>query len=415
MIESQTSFITRLAESHLVSVGALLGKVIAPALGKDYLVKGSRFYDHAVELNASGNQAADFAQVLSKLTGIDCTHKLTLIALRSALPSWNVLAEKKRWCSLCLEEWKRLNSTVYEPLLWSFKSVNICAKHNVYLNSICPNCAKALPYLTRTSRIGFCSNCGCWMGSSEYKSLLNLDPAEFKWEQYKAMSIGNLIINKELINEHSSDNICLLLQALIQRSGGVSAFSRKLSIPKSTISSWISGGHKPSLDVLFKIGFAFEIDIAELFKTEQLADFLGTKCVINHSIGKSSIGNRAARKIDWTSIEQKLNDIIKNQELSAHSVREVARLIGCNERLLYNHFPELCSQIADNYKQLIQSIKKKRIEEDRNTIISATTALYNTGVYPTERNVERLIYPLTLRRKENYSAWKDALRSIIKL
>ncbi len=413
LVESQTSYLSRLAENHSISVGMLLGKVVAPFLEKEYLNKGSRFYDHAIELNAFGNQAAAFAKALSILTGIDSIPKLTLISLKDTLSPWNVLAETKRWCPLCLEEWKRSNSIVYEPLLWSFKSVNICANHNVFLNPICPNCAKTVPYLTRTSRIGFCSNCRCWLGSNEYKAVLNLDPAQLLWEQYKIKSIGNLIINKELIGEHSFYNICLLLKALIQRSGGVSAFSRKLSIPKSTISSWINGGHKPSLDVLLKICFAFEIDIAELFKADQYTDFLYAKCVINRSIDKSNIDNKAARKIDWALIEQKLNAIIEDQELGAPSVREVARLVGCNERLLYNHFPERCSQIADNYKQLIQSIKSRRLEEDRNTIITATIALYNNGVYPTERNVERLISPLTLRRKNNYSAWKDALRMII--
>ncbi len=65
LIESQTSYISRLAEAHLVSVGSLLGKVVAPVIGKEYLNHGSRFYDHAIELNALGNQAEEFSKAIS--------------------------------------------------------------------------------------------------------------------------------------------------------------------------------------------------------------------------------------------------------------------------------------------------------------------------------------------------------------
>lgn len=76
LLESQTSYISRLAEAHGVTVGTLIGKELARMVEKEYLVKsaengGSRFYDFGIELNGLGKQADDFAKVLSKLTGIN--------------------------------------------------------------------------------------------------------------------------------------------------------------------------------------------------------------------------------------------------------------------------------------------------------------------------------------------------------
>jgi hypothetical protein len=84
LVESQTSYISRLADAHCVSVGTLVGKELAPRLCKDYLIKsskngGSRFYEFAVELNGFGKQAEDFANVLSEMTGITSVTERTFL------------------------------------------------------------------------------------------------------------------------------------------------------------------------------------------------------------------------------------------------------------------------------------------------------------------------------------------------
>jgi hypothetical protein len=396
----------------MVSVGILLGKVAAPVLDRNYLIKGGRFYDYAMELNAFGDQASDFSRDFSILTGVNDLHKLTLLRLKDVLPSRNVLAKNKQWCPICLEEWRNSNEILYEPLIWSFKSVTICAKHNICLNTACPVCERALPVLSMTSRIGYCPYCGCWLGSRN-NTAPAINPEQLRWEQYVAENIGNLIKNESNM-EFTLEDIYLLLITIIKNSGGVSAFSRSLDIPKSTVSSWIGGGHKPSLDILLKICYALEIGIIELFNPNHPTDFSDVKSVIRRSITKSRSNKKPARVIDWVSIEKRLIDIAENRDLGSPSVREVARSIECNERLLYNHFSELCNKIAENYSLFIQAKKIRHTEENRRLIIEAAASLYNNGIYPTQHKVESLISPLSLRRRNNYTAWKDALR-ILKL
>lgn len=414
MVESQISYLSRLAEAHQVTIGTLIEKVLAPLLGKSYLAKGkgSRFYDYAIELNAFGDQAADFAQALSILTGMSSINKLTLLSLKDAISSRNVFSKTKRWCPLCLEAWKMKDTSIYEPLIWNFKSINICVEHNILLNSICPNCDRALPHLTTASRNGFCPYCGSWLGSGHHVTAVSLEPELLSWEYYKAKRIGSLIRNS-LNSKYTFDDIYSQLIAVIKFSGGVSAFSRRLNIPKSTVSTWIGGGHKPSLDALLRIYFAFGIELTDFFAQNQSKNIFLDKSIVTPPVRERKINRTAARKIDWITVEATLKNIIDNQKSCSPSVREAAMHIGCGERSLYCHFPELCKEIAAFRRQRTQSEKCERIKENEATIIEAAMTLYNNGFYPTRRRVEDLISPkLTLRRKSNYSAWKTALENL---
>jgi hypothetical protein len=37
-----------------------------------------------------------------------------------------LLHRKKAWCPQCFQEWRKNRQVVYEPLLWTLSSVNIC-------------------------------------------------------------------------------------------------------------------------------------------------------------------------------------------------------------------------------------------------------------------------------------------------
>lgn len=414
MVESQISYLSRLAEAHQVTVGTLVEKVLAPSLDKGYLVKGkgSRFYDYAIELNAFGDQAADFAKALSILTGMDSINKLTLLSLKDTISSRNVLAKTRRWCPLCFEASKIKGISIHEPLIWNFKSINICVEHNILLNSLCPNCDRALPHLTTASRNGFCPYCGSWLGSGHHVTAIDMEPELLSWEYYKAKSLGSLINNKQNL-QYTFDNLYSQLIATINCYGGVSAFSKRMNIPKSTVSTWIGGEHKPSLDALLRICFAFGIVLTDFFDPDQAKNTFLDKSIVNPPVHGRKINRAAARKIDWITVEATLKDIIENQKSYSPSVREAAKHIGCGERSLYCHFPELCKEIAELRRIRIQSEKCERIKENETTIIEAAMTLYNNGLYPTRRSVENLISPkLSLRRKSNYYAWKTALQNL---
>ena len=159
-IESLTSYLARLAEAHSVTVGTLVGEVIAEELRKVYLLRsskhgGSRFYEQASGLNGSGKQATDLSSALFRLTGCDVS-SLTLQSWRDILPAIKLLRNKKAWCPICLENWRDNHQTIYEPLIWYFKLSNVCNLHNIVLNTRCPLCESEIPVLSRKSRNGYC-------------------------------------------------------------------------------------------------------------------------------------------------------------------------------------------------------------------------------------------------------------------
>ena len=85
-IEFLTSYVIRLAETHVVNVCDLVAHIIAPALEKEYLINGcyrggNRFYDGAHSLNGFGTNPTDMVSCMSILTGQEFLERLTLIPL----------------------------------------------------------------------------------------------------------------------------------------------------------------------------------------------------------------------------------------------------------------------------------------------------------------------------------------------
>lgn len=375
-VESQTSYIARLADAHCVSVGNLIGKEMAPLLGKEYLKNsakkgGSRFYNFAIEINGLGAQANDFANVLSMLTGIDKIRELTLMPWNGVFPVKEMFRKCKAWCPVCFENSKKNEQCIYEPLIWNFKAVNICRTHDVRLITQCPNCTKEIPVLSRKTRNGLCSSCGCWLGADDTNSN-QVKTVDLLWDNFVTENIENLIAMGNESSVRITDNsICTFLKFVADKAGGVCAFSRYVNIPVSTIRLWIRGINKPILYTLLKICYQVGINITDIFSTkQQCISFMPViKGLRSVSADKIVSKNVERRKIDWHRVEYSLNYIINNKTVSAPSVCEVARNLGVDKRLLYDHFPALCKTVSGNHTTYTQMMRQKRIDEGCQKIV----------------------------------------------
>ncbi len=72
-IESLTSYITRLAESHSISISVLMTRELAPLLNKHYIQNGvtkglSTLLNRGAALNSKGELAQQLVDSLEKLT-----------------------------------------------------------------------------------------------------------------------------------------------------------------------------------------------------------------------------------------------------------------------------------------------------------------------------------------------------------
>ena len=396
-VESLTSYLARLAEAHSVTVGTLVGEVIAEELGKEYLLRsskhgGSRFYEQASALNGSGKQAADLSSALLRLTGCDVS-PLTLQSWRTILPATKLLRNKKAWCPICLENWKQNQQLIYEPLIWYFKLSNICILHNVVLNTRCPLCESEIPVLSRKSRNGYCSYCGCWLGSPKAYTP-KTESSNFLWYHFVVSNIADLLIN---IPHLPSNYFEEFIGNLMKAAGGLNAFSRHFNIAKSMVSEWSKGLHKPSLDTILKICYSLGQNVLE---QQTSLENKPLKCISDEK-------KSARRLLNWDNVKAILEKIIDNSSDYAPSVNEVAKELQINKRSLYYHFPELCRDISKNHSQHIQLMKSKRIEDGCKKIKEAVENAYQAGEYPSRRVIENFLPSAIILKEEVFKEyWK---------
>ncbi len=162
LVESLTSYICRLAYEHHVEVGTLIQYSIASVLGKHYIADGksrsiSSFLRYASPINGNGIMASDWVGALEALTLRADLALLTLLVGANALSQRDLLQPVRQWCPVCYDVWRRQDAIIYEPLLWSINGITVCPEHCRLLERCCPYCSSSLPWLTWSSRPGYCS------------------------------------------------------------------------------------------------------------------------------------------------------------------------------------------------------------------------------------------------------------------
>ena len=402
MVESLTSYWSRLAEAHCVTVGTLISQVIAEELGKNYIIEcskkcGSRLYENASTLNGMGVLTEEFIRAISNLTGCDVSF-LTLRSWRNICPDRNILRPTKAWCPHCLEDWKSKQLPIYEPLLWCFKDVTLCKTHNTLLITHCPSCDSGIPLLNRMSRNGYCSHCNRWLGTANTPET---ESDYIPWDHFVISNIEDLLINLPDPNI-TANSVKGLIDALIEQTGGIIGFSNYFGIAKSIVSEWHRGLHKPSFSMLLKICYSASTNLLPAISKEQPIHLMD-KPIFSFSERKA-----VRRKIDWRKVEELLVDKLNNAESASPSVKAIAQEINIDRRLLYSHFPGLCKELAANYSSRIQLMKGKRIEDGLEEVRKAIDNIRNLGAPLNRGNMEKLLPPtVSLREKPFSDLWKS--------
>ena len=274
---------------------------------------------------------------------------LTLQSCRDIIPGTDLLRRHKAWCPVCFEEWKNSQQPIYEPIIWSFKSVEVCEFHNVHLETYCPFCGAQIQILSRNARNGYCSFCSCWLGSQNAYSRDN-ESAISSWDSYVVSNIGNLLINGAQLTTNYFTNF---IGKLISLAGGLNAFTQYFNIAKSTASEWCNGLHKPSLCMILQLFYSLGLNVLDLNQPFTLPEKKQSEEKTN------SIQKPERRRINWDNVKIALIDIINHFDTHAPSVREVARKLNIDKRLLYYHYSELCKKISINHSLQTPQIKKQ--------------------------------------------------------
>lgn len=410
-VESLTSYIIRISYEHNITVGHLINKLIAHHINKEYLMRsgtygGNRFYEGAKTINGYMENSEDLVKSIEKLTSRNDLSNLTLIKLRDFIPLRNLLKETLSWCPECIHNWHS-NSTVYYPLIWHIKTVQICIEHRCYLIEVCPVCNKKVDILRRQMIPGYCSNCLSLLTINSKNE--NPDSIELSWQAFVIENIEDILT---LDNDYGSTQSLrgrLLSQLNLiydeHFSGNLSNFSKFLNIPKTTLRCWLSHDNFPTLESLLLICFKLKIKIMDLlFEREKTSGRIFQ--IDNLEIVKKEKQSR--KPFNLISIEKKLEELLKIDP--AISMSAAAIHIGHDKRVLYKNFPDLCKQLSKRYKEFVVNRSNQRIETLKEEINNAFISLTNQGIYPSRRKMELTVNKKgLLKEKVLQDYWKNLL------
>jgi DNA-binding XRE family transcriptional regulator len=406
-VESLTSYLTRLASSHTVTVGALLEYEVARLIDKKYgaasLQSISRLRG---AVNSVGSMTRDLVCALEQLTMQQDLHLLTMLSFGDIISSRNLFRDVRSWCPHCYQEWHERGDILYEPLRWSLKPVKYCSTHQTALVNKCPNCQQHNPPFSGKFQLGFCSRCHSWLGQVPGKKVA-VGQKDADLELWRVEAVGALLaIGIKSRNKLSAAHIPSQLSMLASEAtaGNLAALSRRLKIPKNTLWLWYSGEVIPSLESSLSICCHFDITLVQFFTGE-----MGKRPNLdNWRVPKrQSLTTVPGQSFDLEVARLFLERVLSQEMSPPLSVVEVSRRLGCNRRILYKYFPDLCSEIASIYKNYLQQLCEENLASCCHQVQQIVGQLYREGQYPTESRVAQLM------DKPNFLRY-DRVRSVLK-
>jgi hypothetical protein len=418
LIESLTSYITRLAENHRVTVRDLLFNEITPVLGKTYLLKesggsGSRFFNYAKALNGVGQGAIDFSYALQMLTGQKGLLDTTLSYWRDVIPDRGLLKSSKSWCPHCLEEGKS-NDGLYEPLIWSLTPVLFCSTHSVPLSCKCPHCFTTNNSLQRSSRNGYCANCHKWIGVTDDGERCRGNISE--QQMWNIRQLSELLRNRNIADKQKPTREGLFAsfkQIVTEEFGGnVQKWSEAMQIPKVTAWGYYNSKNLPPLDTLLKCSYLFNRSLVSIIhgvpEYTSIEPELPREQIILDNLRPYT---RLHKIHDIDALRIKLNSLICSEQLI--SVNDAARQLFCSKKLLYKYFPQETRALAQKYKGYLAAGRTSRLQANNEQIRALTHRLRIQGKAPTARRIEEVLgKPGLLKEKNLQKTWRTAKNEI---
>ncbi|UUV23643.1 MULTISPECIES: TniQ family protein [Lysinibacillus] len=409
-VESLSSYLIRLSNTHNIDVGSLVNKIIIPKLKKDYLSRsteygGNSFFEGAKTMNSFNENSFDMAKVLGELTSRNDLNQLTLLNFKGKFSNRDLLKNELSWCSECLKEWLEKDG-LYYPLIWHFKLVQVCFKHKCLLRNCCENCFRINPILRRKMLLGYCSYCAQPMFENSKVVNCNFKKEELEWYDFCFLNI-ELILENRLENFNASGFINAIFTQYL--SDDLSVFTRITTIPKSTLRGWLRGDNVPTLEGILKVCYALNISLANLGRKSLQISTNGYSETMTFKKESS-----ARKPIDFKQTELELNRILK-QEIPI-SMISAARLIGRNKRVLYYNFPDLCKSISKRYLNYKQTVANNRIKNIQNEIEITFFELMSENIFPSRAAIEKRINkPGLLREPRIKSFWQSLINTEVNI
>ena len=168
--ESLISYISRLAVVHGLTVSTLLNYLLNPG-SESPKSSNNQFWNYGYSsLNGYRGKAERYVQAMESLNHGTDLSLLTMIPWKGLLDSRGkgLFAKERRWCPRCYSESAQQESGVFEPLCWSIAIMESCPVHECKLLSNCHSCGALQHMIPRQVSMGYCFNCGTFLGRGKF-------------------------------------------------------------------------------------------------------------------------------------------------------------------------------------------------------------------------------------------------------
>ena len=374
LVECLTSYISRVAQAHSISPGALqhheVPKYGAPRQNIFSCGIKSRARSFTAGINATGNLAADFVSSIGQLTARNDLQYLTMIPWKSLFPPQMLMRGVAAWCPVCLTSWEQAAKPVYIPLLWTLEVVKFCPHHRHPLRFTCPHCSLPQPVLGQCSWVGFCARCKHWLGSDSGKdnpepySVLQREMPE--WEIWVASQIA------DLIQAGFRDSALVTREQLAElvRIGsnleGLSSFARILGVSSTSVCQWRIGDQQPILPAYLRLARIFNVTLVNLL-TGRVSPGDLQQLAFDGVPHWRNLGVRRATAFNRNTAARQMGDALR--ESPPPSLRAFVMRNGYHCATIQKHFPGQCREIQERFREFyeasIQQRQAKKIAEFR--------------------------------------------------
>lgn len=403
-IESLTSYVSRLAAAHSVSLRALAIQELLPLLKCDYLSNPSRnnldafWIEAARALNGTGAFARDWTLALKHLTLRKDLHFLTLLPWAAVLTQQRLLRITRAWCPDCFVEWRAAGQPIYEPLLWNVSPVSLCLRHQRTLCGRCPypDCHATLPVLASHFRPGYCSRCSRWLGVVTDPPVPAWTTEQWRWQIWMTETVGELVshnIDLTATPPHL-ENITALITAAREQiaNGSIQNLAKSLQLSRRTVNAWRSGQQIPQMESLMRLCYCCGVSLYGLLSLRSgTLNLAQLKICFLPDIPNPTKKRRHRIPFDPVHIRQSLEAVLAREEQPPPSMRTVAKRLNYSPRELREHFPELSRSISACRKNYFKVRREQRLQQWKDEVHHAVLEIHSQGSYPSWQKVGSLL------------------------
>lgn len=397
-VESLTSYIGRLAEEHCVHVSKLINLLIKP----DFIISSkSNFYGiSSSQVNSISDISFQMVNILESLTKTHGLKYLTMQPFEHLFTSWKLMKRNKYWCPICLQEMVDERVPIYEKLIWNINYINACEKHNVQLQSICPNCKKTQSHLNPFMRNGYCQKCRKWLGNKN--GIIIDDPMSIE----RVKNVGGIMqeINQFPSRSELSNALAFIKNNLFQvpKEG----FCKKnLQMNFNSYTSYIHTETKIEFYSLIKISEFFKIPLVEI-----LTNKIKKNQNENHPPEYSIIVKSSKPRFNKELVENQFKEILENLGESPISIMQVSRELGYAHNTIKQHLPDLYEELKKQNNIRRKIIANKEHQKRIKLIKEEIEKVVNEGKYPSHRLIKkRLPFSFDSFNVEYINIWRETL------